>query len=163
MPNRMPPSSEFPRAPYNSARRPCHRNRDRARAIGKLSLAMAQPSYRRHRFPAEIIQHAIWLYLCFTLSYRDVEEPLPGRGSGTTATTLAHSPGSGIGNCSLCHGDYGNANLLVLGADVVGRPDLRRQAEAVALRALDRFEEAGAPWPFGVFGAGGTSEPLLVR
>jgi hypothetical protein len=30
--------------------------------------------YRRHRFPAEIIQHAIWLYLRFTLSYRDVEE-----------------------------------------------------------------------------------------
>jgi hypothetical protein len=30
--------------------------------------------YRRHRFPPEIIQHAIWLYLRFTLSYRDVEE-----------------------------------------------------------------------------------------
>jgi hypothetical protein len=32
--------------------------------------------YRRHRFPPEIIQHAIWLYLRFTLSYRDVEERL---------------------------------------------------------------------------------------
>jgi putative transposase len=30
---------------------------------------MATPSYRRHRFPPEIIQHAIWLYLRFTLSY----------------------------------------------------------------------------------------------
>src|SRR3954463_1753486 len=28
---------------------------------------MAQLSYRHHRFPAEIIQHAIWLYLRFTL------------------------------------------------------------------------------------------------
>jgi putative transposase len=37
---------------------------------------MPQLSYRRHRFPAEIIQHAIWLYLRFTLSYRDVEELL---------------------------------------------------------------------------------------
>ena len=36
--------------------------------------------YRRHRFPAEIIQHAIWLYLRFTLSYRDVEELLAERG-----------------------------------------------------------------------------------
>src|SRR5438034_5080827 len=36
--------------------------------------------YRRHRFPAEIIQHAIWLYLRFTLSYRDVEELLADRG-----------------------------------------------------------------------------------
>jgi transposase-like protein len=36
--------------------------------------------YRRHRFPPEIIQHAIWLYLRFTLTYRDVEELLAGRG-----------------------------------------------------------------------------------
>src|SRR5438270_981150 len=40
---------------------------------------MAPLSYRRHRFPAEIIQHAIWLYLRFTLSYRDVEELLAER------------------------------------------------------------------------------------
>ena len=37
---------------------------------------MASFCYRRHRFPPEIIQHAIWLYLRFTLSYRDVEELL---------------------------------------------------------------------------------------
>jgi putative transposase len=41
---------------------------------------MAPLCYRRHRFPAEIIQHAIWLYLRFTLSYRDVEELLAARG-----------------------------------------------------------------------------------
>ena len=41
---------------------------------------MALLSYRRHRFPPEIIQHAIWLYLRFTLSYRDVEELLAERG-----------------------------------------------------------------------------------
>ena len=41
---------------------------------------MALLSYRRHRFPAPIIQHAIWLYLRFTLSYRDVEELLAERG-----------------------------------------------------------------------------------
>jgi hypothetical protein len=35
--------------------------------------------YRRHRFPPEIIQHAIWLYLRFTLSYRDVEGSLVTR------------------------------------------------------------------------------------
>jgi putative transposase len=37
-------------------------------------------SYRRHRFPPSVIQHAIWLYLRFTLSYRDVEELLAQRG-----------------------------------------------------------------------------------
>src|SRR4051794_36313136 len=37
-------------------------------------------SYRRHRFPPIVIQHAVWLYLRFTLSYRDVEELLAQRG-----------------------------------------------------------------------------------
>ena len=37
---------------------------------------MAGISYRRHRFPPAIIQDAVWLYLRFTLSYRDVEELL---------------------------------------------------------------------------------------
>jgi putative transposase len=34
----------------------------------------------RHRFPPDVIRHAIWLYLRFTLSYRDVEELLAERG-----------------------------------------------------------------------------------
>jgi putative transposase len=33
-----------------------------------------------HRFPAEIINHGVWLYHCFCLSYRDVEELLFVRG-----------------------------------------------------------------------------------
>jgi len=49
---------------------------------------MAQISYRRHRFPAEIIQHAIWLYLRFTLSYRDVEELLVERGLDISYETV---------------------------------------------------------------------------
>jgi transposase-like protein len=49
---------------------------------------MAQLSYRRHRFPAEIIQHAIWLYLRFTLSYRDVEELLAERGVDVSYETV---------------------------------------------------------------------------
>jgi putative transposase len=42
---------------------------------------MAKISYGRHRFSPVIIQHAVWLYLRFTLSYRDVEELLAERGS----------------------------------------------------------------------------------
>ena len=37
-------------------------------------------SYRRHRLPPTLIQHAVWLYLRFTLSYRDVEELLAQQG-----------------------------------------------------------------------------------
>jgi putative transposase len=41
---------------------------------------MIQISYKRRRFPAEIIQHAVWLYCRFTLSFRDVEDLLAERG-----------------------------------------------------------------------------------
>ena len=49
---------------------------------------MAPLTYRRHRFPPEIIQHAIWLYLRFTLSYRDVEELLAERGLDISYETV---------------------------------------------------------------------------
>ena len=42
---------------------------------------MIQPlSFKRHRFPAEVIRYAVWLYFRFTLSLRDVEELLAQRG-----------------------------------------------------------------------------------
>ena len=37
-------------------------------------------SYPRHRFPAEIISHAVWLYHVFSLSLRDVALILAERG-----------------------------------------------------------------------------------
>src|SRR3954447_17544391 len=40
----------------------------------------ACPSYAGHRFPAEVISHAVWLYFRFPLSLRMVEEMLAVRG-----------------------------------------------------------------------------------
>ena len=37
-------------------------------------------SFTRHRFPPDIIRHAVWHYARFTLSYRDVEDLLAERG-----------------------------------------------------------------------------------
>ncbi|TBF64255.1 IS6 family transposase, partial [Rhizobium leguminosarum] len=37
-------------------------------------------SFKRHRFPPQIITHAVWLYLRFNLSQREVEEMLLERG-----------------------------------------------------------------------------------
>ena len=37
-------------------------------------------TYKRHRFPPEIISHAVWLYFRFNLSHRDVEDLLAERG-----------------------------------------------------------------------------------
>ena len=38
------------------------------------------PLYRRHRFPAEVIANAVWLYFHFPLSLRMVEGILAMRG-----------------------------------------------------------------------------------
>jgi transposase-like protein len=45
-------------------------------------------SYARHQFPPEIIRHAVWLNLRFTLSYRDVEELLAERGLEVSYETV---------------------------------------------------------------------------
>src|ERR1700730_12693701 len=45
-------------------------------------------SYRRQRFPPDIIQHAVWLSLRFTLSYRDVEDLLAERGLDISYETV---------------------------------------------------------------------------
>jgi transposase-like protein len=45
-------------------------------------------SYARHQLPPEVIRHAVWLYLRFTLSYRDVEELLAERGLNISYETI---------------------------------------------------------------------------
>ena len=45
-----------------------------------MPLPATSERYKHHRFPAEIINHGIWLYYRFCLSYRDVEELLFTRG-----------------------------------------------------------------------------------
>jgi transposase-like protein len=49
---------------------------------------MSKISYAGYRFPAEIIQQAIWLYLRFTLSFRDVEDLLAERGISVSYETV---------------------------------------------------------------------------
>src|ERR1700743_2413856 len=45
-------------------------------------------SYRGYRFPPGIIQHAVWLYLRFTLSFRGVESLLVERGIPVSYETI---------------------------------------------------------------------------
>ena len=49
---------------------------------------MSSLSYARHRFPPVIIQHAVWLYFRFALSYRDVEDMLAERGIDASYETV---------------------------------------------------------------------------
>ena len=37
-------------------------------------------TYKRHRFPPDIISYAVWLYYRFNLSHRDIEDLLSERG-----------------------------------------------------------------------------------
>ena len=43
-------------------------------------MSRSKSLYKRHRFPSEIIQYAVWLYHRFNLSHRDVEDLLAERG-----------------------------------------------------------------------------------
>ena len=51
---------------------------------------MTRISYKRHRFPPAVIQHAVWLYFRFTLSLRDVEEMLAHRGIDVSYETIRY-------------------------------------------------------------------------
>lgn len=46
------------------------------------------PLYRRHRFPAEVIAEAVWLYFRFPLSFRMVEDMLAYKGVIVTHKTI---------------------------------------------------------------------------
>ena len=49
---------------------------------------MARLSFKRHRFPPDVIRHAVWLYSRFTQSFRDVEELLAQRGISVSYETV---------------------------------------------------------------------------
>jgi hypothetical protein len=48
--------------------------------VGARRSGSTKPlSFKRHRFPREVILHAVWLYCRFTMSLRDVEELMAER------------------------------------------------------------------------------------
>ncbi|HEX6039291.1 lanthionine synthetase LanC family protein [Longimicrobium sp.] len=63
-------------------------------------------------------------------------------------------------NYSLCHGRGGNAETLVEGARILGDPSIARPAQAIALSGIQRYENAGVPWPCGTMG--GVTDPGLL-
>jgi putative transposase len=70
-------------------------------------MTLEPATYPRHRFPAEIISHAVWLYHVFSLSLRDVELILAERGIVVTHESIRH-------------------RCLKFGADFAGRLRRRR-------------------------------------
>jgi transposase-like protein len=63
-------------------------SRERYRASGCRVRWRMTISLARHQFPPAIIRHAAWLYVRFTLSYRDVEDLLAERGLDVSYETV---------------------------------------------------------------------------
>ncbi|MFI9366949.1 IS6 family transposase [Kitasatospora sp. NPDC053057] len=51
-------------------------------------MSSVPPSYRGHRYPAEVISHCVWLYFRFPLSFREVEELMLERGVVVSYETI---------------------------------------------------------------------------
>src|SRR5215216_3030206 len=89
---------------------------------------MALISYSGYRFPRDVIQRAVWMYLRFTLSLRDVEDLLAERGIVVSYETIRRWVGS-FGP-AIARGAAGGApraaSTMAPGRDV--RPD-RRQTD----------------------------------
>ena len=50
-------------------------------------------SFKRHRFPANLIRPAVWLYFRFALRFRDVEDLLAERGIERVSAQVPDHPG----------------------------------------------------------------------
>lgn len=78
-----------------------------------------------------------------------------------TSRTLAalHVPGQA--NYSLCHGNAGNAELLVYAARIFGDDSSRLLAEQVGHFGVEQYRKTQSPWPCGVLQGGETPGLLL--
>lgn len=56
--------------------------------LDNTSMKPTLKLYKRHRFPPEIISHAVWLYFRFNLSHRDVEDLMAERGIDVTYESI---------------------------------------------------------------------------
>jgi putative transposase len=53
-----------------------------------MSDNLVMNTYKRHRFPPDIISYAVWLYYRFKLSHRDIEDLLAERGIIVTRESI---------------------------------------------------------------------------
>jgi len=61
-----------------------------------VGMTLSPNPYRGFRFPPAVIEHAVWLYHCFSLSLRDVELILAARG-----IVVSYERASASGACAL--------------------------------------------------------------
>lgn len=79
----------------------------------------------------------------------------------TTARVLAQPVYHSQGNFSLCHGSFGNAELLLYASQLAGGGEHRAIAEQVGRQGIELCRKSYSPWPCGVLGGGETPGLLL--
>lgn len=79
----------------------------------------------------------------------------------TTAKALTAATLSDQGNFSLCHGKFGNADLLIAAADMLGDNDSLQTVIQTADTALAKYHLDRNPWPCGVLNGGETPNLML--
>ena len=122
--------------------------------------SMAEISYRRHRFPPVVIQHAVWLYLRFTLSYRDVEDLLAERGLDISYETvrswvLKFGPVIGVACLSVHFAVWAGSSAPVRN---IPQPPLASHTEKERDRALARSRGCQLERPYPIL-----VDPVSVR
>jgi type 2 lantibiotic biosynthesis protein LanM len=79
----------------------------------------------------------------------------------TTTRALNAAITSGEGNYSLCHGNCGNAELLISAADLLADGDSLKIVEQLADNAHEKYHLTRNPWPCGVLNGGETPNMML--
>jgi lantibiotic modifying enzyme len=64
-------------------------------------------------------------------------------------------------NYSLCHGEFGNADLLIYASEVFKDETWLAQAQTAAETGVERFERRRVPWPCGLYEANETPGLML--
>jgi lantibiotic biosynthesis protein len=97
----------------------------------------------------------------FELTGQDVYRREAEAALRCTSRTLVATPAQGQANYSLCHGNAGNAELLVYAARVFGDDTSRLLAEQVGHLGVEQYRKTFGPWPCGVLEGGETPGLLL--
>ena len=83
---------------------------------------MNSSSCRRHRFPAAVIQQAVWLYFRFPLSLRDIEDMLSQRGIDVSYETVRRGSFKfGVAYAGKLRGSHSRAGGTILSRPPSGR------------------------------------------
>lgn len=79
----------------------------------------------------------------------------------TTARSLSASLQTGQGNCCLCHGNMGNAELLLAADGTLGNSEELKLVSQLAEQAIEQYQASRNPWPCGVL-QGGENPGLML-